>query len=88
MKKLIAIMLALLMCLSLFAACNSGPVTAEEAQEIALEDSGLKASDVSDIHTHIIEQNGAPCYQIHMTTADGEVTVVVDAASGEVIGHG
>ena len=62
--------------------------TAEKAQKIALEHEGLKESDVSDIHTHLIDQNGAPCFQIHMTTENGEVTIVVDAATGEVIGHG
>lgn len=87
-KRIFAIISALLLCVSLLTACSSGPVTAEKAQKIALEHEGLKESDVSDIHTHLIDQNGAPCFQIHMTTENGEVTIVVDAATGEVIGHG
>lgn len=87
-KRIFAIAAALLLCVSLLTACSSGPVTAEKAQKIALEHEGLKESDVSDIHTHLIDQNGAPCFQIHMTTAEGDVTIVVDAATGEVIGHG
>lgn len=87
-KRIFAIISALLLCVSLLTACSTGPVTAEKAQKIALEHEGLKASDVSDIHTHVIDQNGTPCFQIHMTTAEGDVTIVVDAATGEVIGHG
>ena len=88
MKKLIATFLTLILCLSLLVACSTGPVNAEKAQKIALDHAGLKASQVSDIHTHVIEQEGVPCFQIHMTTENGEITVVVNASNGEVIGNG
>ena len=88
MKKTIAMLMMLVLCLSLFVACNSGPVNAEKAQKIALDYADLKASQVSEIHTHVIEQEGTPCFQIHMTTENGEITVVVNAATGEVIGNG
>jgi len=76
------------LCLSLLAACGSKAVTAEKAQQIALDYAGLTAGQVSDIHTHVIEQEGTPCFQVHMTTETGDVTVVIDAATGEVIGNG
>ena len=88
MKRIFAVFAVLILCLSLLVACSTGPVNADKAQKIALDHAGLKASQVSDIHTHIIEQEGVPCFQIHMTTADGEVTVVIDASTGEVIGNG
>ena len=88
MKKIIAMFVLLALCLSLFVACSSGPVNAEKAQKIALDHAGLKESQVTDIHTHVIEQEGIPCFQIHMTTETGEITVVVDASNGEVIGNG
>ena len=88
MKKLTAMILMFALCLSLLVACSSGPVNAEKAQKIALDHAGLKESQVSDIHTHVIEQEGIPCFQIHMTTESGEITVVVDASNGEVIGNG
>ena len=88
MKKLFTVVAVLLLCMSLLAACGSGPVNAEKAQKIALDHAGLKESQVSDIHTHVIEQEGIPCFQIHMTTENGEITVVVDASNGEVIGNG
>ena len=87
-KRIFAMILSALLCISLLAACGGGAVTAEKAQKIALDYAGLKASQVSDIHTHVIEQEGAPCFQVHMTTDSGEVTIVIDAATGEVIGNG
>ena len=88
-KRIFAAILAGLLCLSLLAACSSGgAITAEKAQKIALDYAGLKQNQVSDIHTHIIEQEGVPCIQIHMTTDEGDITVVIDAATGEVIGNG
>ena len=87
-KRIFALFATLLLCVGLLCACSSGPINAEKAQKIALDYAGLKASQVSDIHTHIIEQEGAPCFQVHMTTENGDITVVIDAATGEVIGNG
>lgn len=87
-KRIFAIITTLLLCVSLLAACGGGAVTAEKAQKIALDHADLKASQVNDIHTHIIEQEGVPCVQVHMTTDEGDITVVIDAATGEVVGNG
>ena len=87
-KRIFAMILSALLCLSLLAACGGGAVTAEKAQKIAMDYAGLKTSQVSDVHTHVIEQEGAPCFQVHMTTDSGEITIVIDAATGEVIGNG
>ena len=87
-KSIFAIIVAFILCLSLLAGCGSKAVTAEKAQQIALDYAELTTSQVSDIHTHVIEQEGKPCFQIHMTTEDGDITVVIDAATGEVIGNG
>ena len=87
-KHIFAIILSMLFCLSLLVACSTGPINAEKAQKIALDHAGLKTSQVSDIHTPVIEQEGVPCFQVHMTTESGDVTVVIDAATGEVIGNG
>lgn len=87
-KRIFTVIAVLLLCFSLLAACGSKAITADKAQKIALDHAGLKASQVSDIHTHVIEQEGVPCFQVHMSTENGDVTVVIDAATGEVIGNG
>ena len=87
-KRLLSTLLIAVLCLSLLAACGSKVVTAEEAQKIALDHAGLKASDVSDMHTHIIEQDGIPCFNIHITCEAGEFSYVIKAEGGEILEHG
>lgn len=86
-KRLFAFIMLAVLLLGMLTACGKkSPVTGDEAQKIALEYAGLKEKDVADVHTHIIDQNGIPCYSIHITTADGEVSVIINASTGEVIG--
>lgn len=85
-KRFFAIFMILVILAGMLAACGKkGPVTQAEAQKIALDHAGLKTSDVSDVHVHIVEEQGIPCYSIHITTADGELSVVINASTGEVI---
>ena len=86
-KRVFALTLVLVLAVSLFAACGkkSGPVTTDEAQKIALEALDLSQTDVKDVHTHIVDQNGIPCYSIHITTAAEEFSVVINAGTGEVL---
>lgn len=86
-KRVFALLLVLVLAVSMLAACEkkTGPVTGDEAQKIALESVGLDEKDVKDVHTHILDQNGIPCYSIHITTADSEFSVVIHAGTGEVL---
>ena len=84
-KRIFAILAVCAMLLCIFAGCSKGPVSQEKAQKIALEHAGLKASDVQDVHTHVTDSNGIPCYSIHITTADDEFSVIINASTGEVI---
>ncbi len=85
-KRILALLILSVMLLGMLAGCgNDGPITQEQAQKIALEHAGLKEKDASDVHTHIVEENGIPCYSIHITTATGELSVVINATTGEVI---
>ena len=87
-KRIFAILMVCVMLLGLLTACGKKePVTQEQAQKIALEHAGLKEKDVADVHTHIVEENGIPCYSIHITANDGqEQSIVINASTGEVIG--
>ena len=90
-KRFLAIITVFILSIGLLFACGQpkkSAITEAEAQKIALESAGLAISQVTDIHTHLITQNDAPCYQVHMTTDTGDVTVVINAATGEVIGNG
>ena len=85
-KRIFALLAIAVMLLGLLTACGKkGPVTQEEAQKIAMEHAGLTKKDVSDVHVHITNDNGIPCYSIHITTEEGDFSVVINASTGEVI---
>lgn len=85
-KQIIALfMLAVLLLGGLTACGKKSALTGEEAQKIALTHAGLSKSDVKDVHTHIVTEQGIPCYSIHITTDAGDFSVIINAATGEVI---
>ena len=84
-KRIFALITAAILMMSLLAACSDGPITETKAQKIALEHAGISQKDVVDVHTHIVDENGIPCYSIHITTATDDISVVVNASTGEVI---
>lgn len=85
-NRIIAMILLLVLTLGILTACgNSGVVTQEQAQKIALKETGLTASEATDVHTHVTTVDGIPCYSVHITTADGEFSIVISAADGTVM---
>lgn len=85
-KRIFALLLVAIMAVSLFAACGkSDAITQEKAQKIALEHAGLTANQAEDVHVHVTSDNGIPCYSVHITTAEGDFSVIINAANGEVI---
>lgn len=87
-RKLTAFVLAVLLVLSLSACGSNRPISQSKAQKIALETAGYSASQVSDIHVHVIEEGGVPCYNVHFTTEDGDFTCNIDVLTGEVLSLG
>jgi len=84
-KRLFALVLLAVFALGILAACEkNSALTTEEAQEVALEHLGINEKD-STVHAHVTSDNGIPCYSIHVSTADGDYTVMVHAGTGEVL---
>ena len=83
-KRLLAFLILTVMLVTLFAACGTKTITAEKAQEIALEAAGLDAKDVDDVHTHVTTYEKEPCYNIHITVDGAEYNYNI-AASGEIL---
>lgn len=87
-KQVIALLMVLCLCIGLFAACGSNdPISQDKAVSIALKEAGYKESQVSDIHIHIIEENGTPCYNVHFTV-DGTSLSYNISVSGEILSAG
>ena len=89
-KRLIAFVLLIVLALGVFTACGNkgGAITAEEAQAAAFKDAGVSAEDASNIHVHVMDKNGIPCYSIHFDAGGQEYSVLISAADGSVVGYG
>lgn len=88
--RLIAFFLLAALLVALFTACGSTSkvLTQEEAQEVALKHAGLSASEAEDVHTHIVTEDGIPCYNIHITVGDLTYSYLIAANGGEILESG
>lgn len=89
-KRIITILVLAALLLGIFTACDNGTdvLTSEQAQAIALEQAGLTKDQATDIHTHIVTENGIPCYNVHISSTEGDYTYLIAAADGTVISGG
>ena len=87
MKKLIATVLAAILCLSMLAACGEEEktLTQQEAMQIAVADAGYEVTQVSGIHAHVGEENGTTVYQIHFNAGGTEYTYLIDGSTGDIL---
>ncbi len=88
--RVIALLLLVALLLSVTAGCGSKAeiVSQEKAQQIAIEEIGITQDQVTDAHIHVTTVDGIPCYSVHITTANGEFSVVIHAGTGEVLDSG
>lgn len=89
-KNIIAIILLVVFSLSLLAGCTQKVkiVTSDEAEKIALAQAGISKDQATDIHTHIVTEQGLTCYSIHITAGDKEYSFVISAADGAILSSG
>lgn len=84
-KRMIASLLLVVLCLSLFACSkNNAAITTAEAQKIALKELDMTAAEVDDIHVHATQYEGVACYQMHITAGDDVFYVYIDQ-TGKVL---
>ena len=90
-KHFLITLLVATMLLSLLVGCGSKKtqvITAEQAQQIALEQAGLTKDQAGDVHTHIVTENGIPCFSVHISSSAGDYSYIIAANGGEVISGG
>lgn len=89
-KRIITVLVLAALLLSIFTACGNGTdvLTSEDAQAVALEQAGLTKNQATDIHTHIVTENGIPCYNVHISSTKGDYTYLIAAEDGTVISGG
>ena len=85
MKKIIAIVLLLTLCISLLAGCgNKAFIDANDAQKIALNDLGIKAKDADSIHIHVGQEAEGPAFSVHVDYEGLTYEYIILAANGEI----
>ena len=85
-KRLFSLALAAILVVGLCTACGSNKVyTQEQAQKLALKDAGITADEATDIHAHLVTENGIPCYSIHIYTSETTYSYVIAAKGGEIL---
>ena len=89
-KRIVSTLLLAALLLSLLAACGekASVLTGELAQKIALEAAGLIDDGTANIHTHIGEQDGIPCFNVHITVGEKEYSFAISAVDGKIIASG
>ncbi len=88
MKKLLAVLL--LVCLVLCAAgcADSGVMSQEKAEKIAIEALGFQEKDVTNVSVHPTTYEGKSCYGYHINVEGHNYEVIVDATTGDVLYKG
>lgn len=89
-KRIISLLVLVALLLGVFTACGSKSdvLTTEDAQAVALEQAGLTKDQATDIHTHIVTEDGIPCYNVHISSEKGDYNYLISAADGTVISGG
>lgn len=86
MKFCITISLLLsLLFLPLLTGCNTSNVSKTEAAQIALQDAGVSADDVSGLHTDYDREDGLAKYEVKFYYAGHEYEYDIDAGNGNVL---
>ena len=89
-KRIMAVLVLVALLLGVFTACGNKTkvLTSEDAQAVAMEQAGLTKDQITDMHTHIVTDNGIPCYNVHITSENGSYVYLIAAADGTVISGG
>lgn len=90
MKKWICALLAaaLLVCLCACGSSKAKVITQEQAQSIALEDAGLTADQVDNIHLHATVESGVPVYTVHFDHGGKTRSYTIHAGDGTILAKG
>lgn len=83
-KRIIAILAISCMLLALLTACGSDGITPEKAEKIVLKELGVSASEV-EVHVHVGEHDGLPCYSVYVTMDGETLAYLVDSNTGEIL---
>ena len=83
-KRILLLCLTLCLLLSLAACGGSKTISVEDAQQVVLADLGKTAGQV-EMHMHVGEYDGKPCYSIYVTVDGQTLEYLIDSSTGEIL---
>lgn len=86
-KRIFAIALLSILLLGILAGCKKdGPLSVEEAIEIAAEHSGASAREANEAHCHPQEnEDGVVCFNVYITVGGKSFTYMIHGMTGEIL---
>ena len=87
MKRIIAVLLVLTILLS-FAGCSNKNKVLNQNEAIAVALKAEKLESYDDAHAHVTEENGVPCYSIHIAVGDVTYSYLITAKGGQILSSG
>lgn len=88
LRRIVLLLLCAALLLPVLCACaqeEDGPVSQEKAKQIVMEDLGSNAASVTDMHVHLVEEDGVACYSIHVTYGSTQKTYLIHGLTGQIL---
>ena len=85
MKRIVLLLLALLLLGGCSERKNTGMLTAEEAENIALAHAGLTRSEITQLHAEYDVERGVPVYEVEFTHNGREYDYHISAENGQIV---
>lgn len=85
-KRIISLLMIAVLMVGMLAACGKdGPLTAEDAKKVVLNDLGVKERNVDSIDVHITPIGDSMGYIVYVSVGAEHLQYVVDGITGEIL---
>ena len=85
-KRIISLLMIAVLMGGMLAACGKdGPLTAEDAKKVVLNDLGVKERNVDSIDVHMTPIGDSMGYIVYVSMGEEHLQYVVDGITGEIL---
>ena len=85
-KRIISLLMIAVLMVGMLAACGKdGPLTAEDAKKVVLNDLGVKERNVDSIDVHMTPIGDSMGYIVYVSMGEEHLQYVVDGITGEIL---
>ena len=85
-KRIISLLMIAVLMVGMLAACGKdGPLTAEDAKKVVLNELGVKERNVDSIDLHMTPIGDSMGYIVYVSMGEEHLQYVVDGITGEIL---